>query len=254
MRRRSLLTSGAVIAISGCLSNETSDESDNSNNSPENESTSSVGYEENDEVHYIKVGETFEGYIDRGVQVSDIHWEEHPAISRAGVIGTVENTRNDEIADIDFSVDFYDGDTQIGSSWTMPRFLSNGEYAEIAVAPTHVNDPDRINRFGVTSTVRVDPLTPLNDDEVTVTNESANLKTSQPTVSGRVENTAGKELTRIYVHINFYDSNELVDWRRDGLSRLQAGDSGEWEVTASKHADSDRIQEYKRRVTVQLSR
>ncbi|WP_049989495.1 FxLYD domain-containing protein [Natrinema salifodinae] len=168
-------------------------------------------------------------------------------------MATVENTRDDEIADVRFSVDFYDGDTEIGSGWTMPPFPGSDEYAEVSIAPTHVDNHDRISRVGVSTTIRVDPLTPLNSGEVAVSDVSADLAAEQLTVSSRVENVSDNQLDRVYIHVNFYDGDELVDWQHDGLSRLAAGDAGEWTVQTSQGVDGSRIEDYKYCVTDQRS-
>lgn len=217
----------------------------------ESGSTSQSGgekYPENEEVHEFSLDEELASYTNRGVELRNFRWDTIPEEDREGVVGTVENKRDSEIADIRVSVDFYDGDTQIGSGWQMPTFLGSSEYARIGIPPTHVDNPERITRVGLSSTVRVESLTPLNDGEVTVT-DNFQKNANPPVVSGIVTNVIDERLSRVYIEIGFLDENELVYWRTDGISRLGPGDSGEWEVEAGQHVES--VTDYKRHIKVQ---
>lgn len=260
MKRRELLvvgTVGAVAAVAGCSSETESDETtglgngeiDTENEFAGNGETDET-YTQNDETRYVEKWETIEGFTDRGVSVRDIYLKGPTPESLERVFVPVENTRDEEIAGVRVAVDFYDGDTRIDSGQEMVQFLGSGENATVSIA-VRKDYSGRISHAGVRTTITVTPTTPLNDGEVAVTDESFNRKDERPIVSGRIENTTDEELARVDVHVNFYDGDELVDWQRDGIRRLAVGSAERWDVRASRHADGSRIDDYKRRITVQ---
>jgi hypothetical protein len=238
--RREFLGITGSAAFAGCLS---------STSEPTSSDASDPNQKENDDQPlFFNRGDVLDAFSDRGVEFREFQWGYDPRTESPAAVGVVENTRGEEIASARVAVDFYDGDVQLGSRWTMPRYLGPGEFAQVHI-PAAVDDPDRITRVAVDTTVRLESLTPQNDGEVTITAEQFDQGQEPPVVSGTLENETDDELSRVYIHINFYDGDELVYWRKDGVSRLSAGNAAEWEVSA--HQNGDRVADYKRRITVQ---
>lgn len=197
-----------------------------------------------DETVSVKRGETITHTFDNDLKIKNYGWTDKELnFGTPGATGNIENVASERFAQASLAVDFYDEQTQIGTNTSWHYFLDSDEYGELQV-PYAGDEPDRITRLQISATVTRDPITPLNQGEVTVTDQGLSQnEDGWPTVKGTVENQTNGRLSRVYPHVNFYNDKELLASAKDGISRLGEDESAEWEVLTDS-ADYENVNRY----------
>jgi len=184
-------------------------------------------------VNGIQRGETLTRTFDGRVQVREFGWtDEDLEVGNPGAAGIVENVGESRIDKVSVVVQFYAGDTRIHTNTRWLHFLAPGEYGRIGV-PYIESEPNSVTRLQVSAT-SWDRIRSVNDGEVTLTDDGVtDRRGGLVSVTGTMENTTSETLSRVLVYVNFYNGQELLGRRRDGVEDLPAGESAEWSATAS---------------------
>lgn len=243
MDRRSFLTglTATSVFLAGCTTENDPRETQTSRVTPATSTGQTVSVPRDG-----TVTTTFQGTL----QLREFGWtDEELAFGTPGAAGMLENIGDGQVGQADVSVQFYDGDTQIGSNVSWHDFLAPGEYGRIEV-PYTGDEPDRITRIQVSASSQ-SRLNSVNHGAVSVSDTGLRTNDNgKKMVSGSVENASDDRLRRVVIFVNFYNGQELLEQGRDAVERLAAGESAEWSVTAAR-ASSEEVTRYRVVTTVQ---
>ncbi|SEU00744.1 FxLYD domain-containing protein [Natrinema hispanicum] len=245
MKRRTFIAASATI-LSGCSSTRNKQESEPDRQTDTNTQTSTP----RKEILEVKRGDDITHTFNDILQVRDFGWTDRELnFGTPGAAGVVKNLSRNRLAKAALAVDFYDEETQIGSNTSWFDFLETGEYGTLEVPYTE-DDPNRVTRIQVSTSVQESPILSVNNGQVTVNdNEISETEHGWPTVTGTIVNNTNDRLERVMIHVNFYHGQELLAQSRDSASRLGPEERAEWSAPTNR-ADPDEITRYSTVTTI----
>lgn len=241
MNRReylSILPLGGA-GLAGCLATGSTEQSQEENSASNGNDTADNQDESSAEQDLFKtrfsIDDLPQDHLMGGIRLESFEWQEIPHYlgGGMGIVGQITNETGELQEDIRITADYYVDDLQVGSHWNMPEDVGDGEY--VTVALRHRADdvePDDLTHVGISVHPRQHIFGIPNDGHVTL-NDTEFTTGEDSELRGVIENTSGGPLSRVYIDVNFYRENEIVEYGTDAVSRFEEDTSATWSVLYS---------------------